>query len=478
MKLAFAASEAAPFVKTGGLGDVVQALPEALSKLPKVEVSVFLPYYSRIKYSGQWAVDFLGYFDVQLAWRREYVGVFRLKTRKKKLQIYFIDNEQYFNRGSIYGEPDDGERFAFFSRACLEAMRYLGMQPNIIHCHDWQTALIPMLLKTQYRADFPNTRSILTIHNIEYQGKCGLDFNREVLGAPQECEQLLRFDDCSNFMKAGIVTADKVGTVSKTYAEELRYPYYAHGLSELLASRGDDFCGIVNGINMTLFDPEKNPNLAEHYNAKTLRAGKTANKLALQKTLGLPEDRDTALLVMVTRLAGHKGIDLLCYIAERLLQRRVQLAVLGTGEEKYEWFLSGLQYRFPRQVAAHLEFDADLADLAYAAADLYLMPSKAEPCGLSQLIAMRYGAVPVVNATGGLRDTVTPYDPTTDEGRGFTFQSYNADDFLASIDRALALYYDAPEQFEAIAAADMAVDSSWTLPAKEYLRLYESLCGK
>ena len=477
MKIAFLASECAPYLKTGGLGDVVQALPEALSKLPKVEVSVFLPYYSRIKYSGQWKTDFLGYFDVQLAWRREYVGIFRLKTRKKKLQVYFLDNEQYFNRPSAYGYPDDGERFAYFSRACLESLRYLGMQPDIVHCHDWQTALVPMLLNMQYRGDFPNMRSILTIHNIEYQGKCGLDFNRDVLGAPPQCDEILRFDDCQNFLKAGIVTADRVGTVSKTYAEELRYPYYAHGLSEILASRGEAFSGIVNGINMALFDPEKNPNLAEHYSIKTMREGKTANKLALQQRLGLPEDKDTALLVMVTRLAGHKGIDLLCYIAERLLQRRVQLAVLGTGEEKYEWFLSGLQYRFPQQVAAHLVFDADLADLAYAAADLYLMPSKAEPCGLSQLIAMRYGTVPVVNATGGLRDTVTPYDPTTGAGRGFTFQSYNADDFLASIDRALALYYDAPEQFAALAQQDMLVDSSWTLPAKEYMQLYQSVCG-
>ena len=478
MKVAFLASEAAPFCKTGGLGDVAQALPEALSKLPKVEVSVFLPYYSRVKYSGQWKVEFLGYFDVQLAWRREYVGLFRLKSRRKKLQIYFIDNEQYFNRPTAYGYPDDGERFAYFSRACLEAMCYLRMQPDVIHCHDWQTALVPMLLRTQYRGAFPDAKSVLTIHNIEYHGKCGLDFNREVLGAPPQCDEILRFADCCNFLKAGIMTADKVGTVSKTYAEELRYPYYAHGLSELLAARGEDFTGIVNGINMQLFDPESDPSLAAHYTAATMHEGKVENKLALQRRLGLPEDRDTALLVMVTRLAGHKGIDLLCYIAERLLQRRVQLAVLGTGEEKYEWFLSGLQYRFPQQVAAHLVFDAELANLAYAAGDLYLMPSKAEPCGLSQLIAMRYGTVPVVNATGGLRDTVTPYDPTDGSGRGFTFQSYNADDFLASIDRAPALYYDAPDQFRALAAHDMQVDSSWELPAKEYLRLYESVCQR
>ena len=477
MKIAVVASEAAPFVKTGGLGDVMQALPLALSKQKNTYVSLFLPYYSQIKYSEKWPVEFLGAFDVPLAWRREYVGIFRLKTRRKKLQIYFIDNEHYFNRGGIYGFADDGERYAYFSKAVLAAMNYLELRPDVVSCHDWQAALIPLLLKTEYHGCFPETKSVFTIHNIEYQGKCNLQFNYDVLGLGAGCDEILRFDDCTNFMKSAIVMADRVTTVSETYAQELRYPYYSHGLDGVLQSRGSDFSGITNGIDMQVIDPEHMELLAKNYTAKTLREGKTANKLALQQRVGLPEDKDVAVLAMVTRLVGHKGIDLLCYIAERLLQRRVQLAVLGTGEEKYEWFLSGLQYRFPQQVAAHLVFDADLADLAYAAADLYLMPSKAEPCGLSQLIAMRYGTVPVVNATGGLRDTVTPYDPTTGAGRGFTFQSYNADDFLASIDRALALYYDAPEQFAALAQQDMLVDSSWTLPAREYMQLYQSVCG-
>ena len=473
MKIAMVASEAAPYLKTGGLGDVMQALPLALSRIPKTQVSVFLPYYQKIKNSDQWKTEFLGSMEVSLAWRREYVGVFRIKDRRRKLQVYLIDNEQYFGRDTIYGCADDGERFAFYSKAVLAAMVMLKLEPDIIHCNDWQTALVPLLMRSEFAGQFDGAKSIFTIHNIEYQGKCGPDFNHEVLGLDPYYNDVLRFDDCVNFMKAGIVTADRVGTVSKTYAEELQYPYYAHGLSGVLASRGEDFSGITNGIDMELFDPETDGNLAKNYTAATLRAGKTANKLALQRRLGLQEDEDTAVLAMVSRLAGHKGIDLLCYIAERLVTRRIQLVITGTGEEKYEWFLSALQERFGDRVSVNLVFDPQLANLIYAGADIYLMPSRSEPCGLSQLIAMRYGTVPVVNATGGLKDTVLPYNETAESGRGFTFQSYNADDFLAAIDRALALYYDEPDKWRRLAAQDMAIDSSWVQPAKAYLALYE-----
>ena len=270
---------------------------------------------------------------------------------------------------------------------------------------------------------------------------------------------------------------DQVSTVSQTYCQELRYPYYAHGMSQVLSSRGGDFTGITNGIDMKLFNPMTTAGLAAHYNEKTFREGKVQNKLALQKELGLPEDRDTAMLAMVTRLAGHKGIDLLCYIAERLMTRRVQLVVIGTGEEKYEWFLRGLQERFGRQVSVNLCFSADLANLVYAASDLYLMPSKSEPCGLSQLMAMRFGAVPVVNATGGLKDTVPAYEGPESEGRGFTFQSYNADDFLAAIDRALALYYDAPAQWQELVRHDMSQDFGWDKGAEHYMALYHKALG-
>ena len=477
MKIAVVASEAAPFVKTGGLGDVMQALPLALSNQKNTYVSLFVPYYSQIKYSGKWQTEFLGAFDVPLAWRREYVGIFRLKTRRKKLQIYFIDNEHYFNRGGVYGFADDGERYAYYSKAVLAAMNYLELRPDVVSCHDWQAALIPLLLKTEYHGCFPDTKSVFTIHNIEYQGKCNLQFNYDVLGLGAGCDEILRFDDCTNFMKSAIVTADRVTTVSETYAQELRYPYYSHGLDGVLQSRGSDFSGITNGIDMQVFDPAKMDSIAQNYTAKTLREGKTANKLVLQQRVGLPEDRDVAVLAMVTRLVGHKGIDLLCYIAERLMSRRVQLVVIGTGEEKYEWFLRGLQERFGRQVSVNLCFSADLANVVYAGADLYLMPSKSEPCGLSQLMAMRFGAVPVVNATGGLKDTVPPYEGPESEGRGFTFQSYNADDFLAAIDRALALYYDAPEQWQELVRHDMSQDFGWDKGAESYMALYHKALG-
>ena len=478
MKIAVVASEAAPFVKTGGLGDVMQALPLALSQQKNTYVSLFIPYYSQIKYSGKWQTEFLGAFDVPLAWRREYVGIFHLKTRRKKLQIYFIDNEHYFNRGGVYGFADDGERYAYFSKAVLAAMNYLELQPDVVSCHDWQAALIPLLLKTEYRGCFPDAKSVFTIHNIEYQGKCNLQFNYDVLGLGAGCDEILRFDDCTNFMKSAIVTADRVTTVSETYAQELRYPYYSHGLDGVLQSRGSDFSGITNGIDMQVFDPAKIENIAQNFTAKTLREGKIANKLALQQRVGLPEDRDVAVLAMVTRLVGHKGIDLLCYIAERLIQRRIQLVIIGTGEEKYEWYLNTLRDRFGDKVSVNLLFDGGLANLVYAASDLYLMPSKSEPCGLSQMIAMRYGTVPVVAATGGLRDTVPPYNSETKEGRGFTFQSYNADDFLGAIDRAVGLYYGAREEWNELAKRDMECDFSWQQPAAEYMQLYTELRSK
>ena len=476
MNIAMLASEAAPFVKTGGLADVMQALPQALSKIKGNSVSLFLPYYKSIKQNPEFETELLGTFEVQLAWRREYVGVLRLRSRRKKLQIYFLDNEHYFFRDSIYGHPDDGERYAYFSKAALAAIAFLKLKPDVVHCHDWQAALAPLLMRTEFAAEFPKSKSVFTIHNIEYQGKCNLQFNYDVLGLPAYCDEILRFGECTNFMKAAIVMADRVNTVSETYCQELRYPYYAHGLNELLYARGSDFSGITNGIDMDVFDPEKSRFIAAHYTAASLCEGKLANKLALQKRLGLPQDRDTAVLAMVTRLAGHKGIDLLCYIAERLVARRIQLVVVGTGEEKYEWYLSTLRERFGDKVGIELHFDAKLAELVYAGSDIYLMPSKSEPCGLSQLIAMRFGAIPIVNATGGLKDTVWPYDSQTGAGRGFTFQSYNADDFLGAIDRALGLYYNAPDEWKRLAENDMAVDSGWRVPARRYQALYESVC--
>ena len=477
MNIAFAASEAAPFLKTGGLGDVMQALPEALRQSTENEVVLVMPYYGEIKRNPAVKTEFCTCFAVHMGWRNCHVGLFRLKQRKKRLQIYFVDNEQYFNRGRIYGEPDDGERFAFFSKAVLACLNAVGFRPDVLHCNDWQTALIPLLLKSEFAPAFPETKSVLTIHNVQYQGWSDILFNMDVLGLSAEYTGVLEMKGGSNLLKAGIVMADAVTTVSETYARELQYPYYAYGLDQVLRDYAYKITGITNGIDTKVWDPAHDAMLTSTYTVADAAENKRANKLALQEQLGLQKDEDTALLAMVTRLADHKGIDLLTYIADRLTERRIQLVVLGTGEAKYEEFLRGLAARCPGRVAAVLQFDGGLANRIYAASDIYLTPSKSEPCGLSQLIAMRYGSVPVVHATGGLQDTVSPYEGKN-QGRGFTFQSYNADDFLAAIDRALAVYYDAPEAWAELRAWDMRQDLSWKRPAKQYEDLYRRITGK
>ena len=477
MKIAIAASEAAPFSKTGGLGDVMQALPEALSRIPGNTVALFLPYYGKQKYSGKFACEFITHFNINLVWRQCHVGLFKLKDETMKTQVYFIDNEQYFNRGSNYGQMDDGERFAYFSKAVLACMNYLDFKPDILQCNDWQTALIPVLLRSEFAGVFPETKSVFTIHNIEYQGWADMNFNNDVLGLPGEWISTLRYGDAINFMKAAIVTADAVTTVSKTYAGELQYPYFSHGMSEVLTLRSGSFYGITNGIDTTVFDPNGTPGLTTHYTAETMVEGKAKNKAALQAELGLDVEPDVPLYAIVSRLAGHKGIDLLCYICDTFMSRKAQLAVIGTGEAQYEQAMIALSQKYPGKMVARLAFDPALANRVYAGADAYLMPSKSEPCGLSQLIAMHFGTIPVVHATGGLNDTVKPYNPETGEGRGFTFQSYNGEDFMGAVDRSLALYFGDREAWNNLAARDMTIDFSWDVPAREYMDLFQKVAG-
>ena len=473
MRIAMIASEAAPFIKTGGLGDVLQALPNELARIPGNEISLFLPYYKKIKYNDAVAVEKVTTFTVRLTWRQQYVGIFRAKGLPKQLNVYFIDNEYYFCRDGLYGFYDDGERFAYFAKASLEAMRMMNLGPEIIHCHDWQSALVPVYLEAEYKASFPQARTVFTIHNVEYQGKAGPEFFNEVLGLGDDWRGICTYDGCINFMKAAIVKADLVTTVSETYATELRYPYYAHGLSGMLASRGERLKGITNGIDTTVYDPAADKALAANYTAAD-DAGKTVCKRALQTELGLVES-DAPILSMVTRLASHKGIDILCYILRRLLERDLELVIVGTGEARYEHALQSVAEEYPGKFSMNLKFDSALASRVYAGSDMYLMPSKSEPCGLSQLIAMHYGTVPIVNATGGLKDTVLPYDPTTGEGRGYTFQSYNGDDFLGAVDRALADYNGDPAAWKALRRKDMELDFSWTVPAQKYMELYLSV---
>lgn len=474
MKIVHAASEAAPFVKTGGLGDVMQALPAALSRYRDCEVSLFLPLYGTIKQDPSIHLQKITDFTVFLGWREQYVGLFQLKSRAKK-KVYFIDNEFYFCRNRIYGEGDDAERFAFYSKAVLACIAFLGLDPDIIQCNDWQTACIPVFLHAEFAQQFPHAKCVFTIHNIEYQGWADRDFFSNVLALPEQYRDDLTMGDSINLMKGAIMTADRVTTVSETYAQELHYSYFAHGMETCLGYRGADFSGILNGIDTTVFNPAQDKLLAQPYGADTMREGKAACKAALQREVGLAVRPDAPVLAMVTRLAGHKGIDLLCYILDRLMERDVQFVLVGSGEARFEDALRAAVKRYPGRLAAILRYDGQLANRIYAGADLYLMPSQAEPCGLSQLIAMHYGTVPVVHATGGLRDTVLPYDPATGDGRGFTFQSYNGDDFLAAIDRALALFTGDRAAWDKLAQQDMREDFSWRVPAKAYRALFASL---
>ena len=481
MRIAVCASEGAPYAKSGGLGDVMEALPAALARIPGNEVALFLPYYKKIKESEKYDVELVSQFRVSLGWRQQYCGLMKLLNRTDGVQVYFIDNEYYFGGrpGAIYGDIDDGERFAYFSRACLDAMAAVDYIPDVIQCNDWQTALLPTYLKSLYRDTFPGTRCMYTIHNIEYQGWAHGNFFDDVLGLPWEYRSCLDMSGSVNMMKGAIETADLVTTVSETYARELMYPYYAHGLDSVLSNAAWKLTGITNGIDVGTFNPGTDPALPAHYNADTFTVGKAACKAALQAEVGLPVKPDVPLMVMVTRLAGHKGLDLLCYIARRLLwEEDCQLLILGTGEPQYETFFRDLAAEYPEQCAAKITFNLGLAARIYAGGDIYLMPSKSEPCGLSQLNAMRYGTVPVVHATGGLKDTVPPADENGEGGLGFTFQSYNGDDFMGAVKRALNLYNNNPDGFRALQKYEMSQDFSWNVPAGRYMDLFNKMLGQ
>ena len=481
MRIAILASEGAPYIKSGGLGDVMEALPAALSRIAGNQVVLILPYYKKILEDQSLEVELAAQFHVALGWRQQYAGIYRLKNRADDVQVYFVDNLYYFGRreGAIYGNPDDGERFAYFSKACLDALVTLDFIPDVIQCNDWQTALVPVFLKAQYSWLFPNTRCMFTIHNVEYQGWANGDFFDEVLALPWEYRQRLDMAGAVNMMKGAIECADLVSTVSETYARELMYPYYAHGLDSVLCAAQGKLTGITNGIDTNTFNPETDPALPAHYNAKDLVKGKAACKAALQKEVGLPEKPDVPLMVMVTRLAGHKGLDLLTHVARRVIwEEDVQLLILGTGEGKFEDFFRQLAEEFPDRVAAKITFDLKLASRIYAGGDIYLMPSKSEPCGLSQMNAMRYGTVPVVHATGGLKDTVPPADENGKNGLGFTFQSYNADDFLGALKRCLHLYKNDRKAFRELQKTDMEQDFSWDVPAGRYMELFYRMLGQ
>lgn len=473
MKVLFAAAEAAPYIKTGGLGDVAYGLTQELAA-QGTEVAVVLPLYKSIKERYGASLEFLTSFNVPLAWRQLYAGVFRMT--EGSVTYYFIDNEYYFLRDNIYGSYDDGERFAYFSKALLEMLQHIDFIPEVIHCNDWQTALVPLFLKAFYQGleSYRPIKTMFTIHNIEYQGQTPISFAGEVLGLPEDRMADIMFGGCLNFVFSAICLADKVTTVSQSYAEELKTAYYGGELCDVLAGVSYKFCGITNGIDTDLFNPHTDHHLYHRYDVKTM-AGKKIGKRKLREHLGLEQDDEVPIISIISRLVGHKGLDLVQYVRYEIMKRRMQLVILGTGEAEYENMFREMSYQYPGRVSANIRFDMDLANKIYAASDLFLMPSKSEPCGLSQMIAMRYGALPIVRETGGLKDTVYPIDPNTGEGRGFTFKSYNAHDMLDAFDRALWFYYDKKPELKKVIRSNMQTDFSWRGAAGQYAAIYRSM---
>ena len=477
MKVLYAASEAVPFCKTGGLADVAGSLPPALAA-QGVETAVILPLYRLVKERFADRLTFLCYDYVDLAWRHAYCGLFSLK--KDGVTWYFLDNEQYFGRPELYGCADDGERFGFFSRAVVKMLDHLDFWPDVIHCNDWQTALIPIYLKDDgVREDrYRSVRTVLTIHNIEYQGR----YDPYCLGGLFGLDRgwvddgTLLLDGDLNLLKGAILTADAVNAVSPTYAQELKNPYFAHRMEGILTQCGYKLSGVLNGIDMKLYDPAADPRIAANYTAENI-SGKAADKAELQKALGLRPEPETPIIAMVSRLVTHKGLDLIREVMGDIMELPVQFVLLGSGDAAYEDFFRHAAERWPERMAIRLGYDEALSMAIYAGADLFLMPSRSEPCGLSQMIAMRYGTVPIVRETGGLKDTVQPYEAWRDAGTGFTFANYSSADMLHVLREAVYLYKDYPDAFARLRRRAMERDFSWNRSAGDYLKIYAAVTG-
>ena len=478
MKILYAASEAVPFCKTGGLADVAGSLPPALAA-EGAEVAVILPLYQRVKEKFGEELEFVcsGYID--LAWRTCYCGLYRKELAG--VTWYFVDNEQYFARPDLYGYDDDGERFGFFSRAVVKMLDHMGRWPDVIHCNDWQTALIPIYLKDEGVRDerYRSIKTALSVHNIEYQGRQDPYRLGDLFGLNEGWvnDGTLMLDGSLNLLKGAILCADAVNAVSPSYAEELKDAYYAHGMETIMQSCSHKLTGVLNGIDVVRYDPTADSGIAANFSAADL-SGKAVNKAQLQKMTGLQEDPNVPVIGMVSRLVDHKGLDLVVRVFHEIMDLPVQLVVLGTGDKKYEEFFRWAAETYPGRVSATLAYSEALSSSIYAGADLFLMPSKSEPCGLSQMIAMRYGALPIVRETGGLKDTVHAYQAEYDTGNGFSFAAYNADDMLYVISGAVALYFDDREAFVRLQKRAMEDDFSWGRSARRYLGIYEEITGR
>ncbi len=468
MNILYVTSEANPFAKSGGLADVAGALPKALVA-DGIDARVVMPLYADLKHKDK--LTYVANFSVPVGWRSQYCGLFT--AEENGVTYYFLDNEYYFGRKGLYGFYDDGERFAFFSRAVLEMLFHIDFAPDILNCNDWQSALVPVYLNLYYRHldSFSKMKTVFTIHNIAYQGKYGLDILEDTCGIGARDMHLVEYDGCANFMKGAIETADKITTVSPTYAREILDPWFSYGLDGLLAKKQYKLCGILNGIDVDSNNPETDPAIAENYTVETFKVGKKACKEALQDRYNLEKD-GSPVYGMVSRLVGMKGFDLVNSIADGLVSQGIQLVILGTGEAAYEGAFSELAARNPGRVGVTIGFDIALAQQIYAGADVFVMPSKSEPCGLAQMVSCRYGTIPIIRETGGLKDSIQ--DSTLGTGNGFTFVAYNAHELYGACDRAQKAY-NRETDWENLVKYAMKCDFSWNVSAKSYEGLYEEV---
>ena len=479
-KILFVASEGVPFIKTGGLADVVGSLPKCIDK-EYFDVRVILPKYTCMKQEMKDKLSYVNHFYMDFHWKNEYVGI--LYAEVEGVKYYFIDNEMFFNGFKPYSDNAlfEIEKYAFFSKAALSILPVIDFRPDIIHCHDWQTGLIPVYLKERFQGNefYRGIKSIMTIHNLKFQGKWSIKEVQDITGLPGYYftpDKLEAFKD-ANLLKGGLVYADAITTVSATYAEEIKTEFYGENLDGLMRARSNDLRGIVNGIDTDDFNPETDKFIEFNYNAMNFRKEKIKNKRALQAELGLEQDDKKFMIGIVSRLTDQKGFDLIAYIMDELCQSNVQIVVLGTGEERYENMFRHFDWKYNNKVSANIYYSDALSHKIYAACDAFLMPSLFEPCGLSQLMSLRYGTVPIVRETGGLKDTVEPYNEFESTGTGFSFTNYNAHEMLGTIYYAEKIYYERKREWNKIVDRAMAADFSWNVSAKKYQEMYDWLIG-
>lgn len=478
MNILFATSESSPFAKTGGLGDVAGSLPAALRE-KGVDARVIMPLYRCIPQEYKDKMRYINHIYIDMAWRKQYAGIFEMEYNG--CIYYFVDNEFYFNGDTPYSYIHlDCEKFIFFSKAVLSLLPTINFRPDVINCNDWQTGPIPVFLDTfQDNPFFRGIKTVMTIHNLKFQGRWDFGAIKDVMGISDyyfTSDKMEYYKD-ANLLKGGIVYASKVSTVSESYAEEITTAEYGEGLDSLLSARRGDLIGIVNGISYDEWNPSTDKMIYENYTARTAVKKKAENKMKLQAELGLPVDADKMMIGVVSRLTDQKGFDLMAYKIEELCNGGAQVVVLGTGDEKYENLFRHYAWKYPDRFSAQIYFSNEMSHKIYAASDVFLMPSRFEPCGLSQLISMRYGTLPIVRETGGLKDTVTPYNEYTGEGTGFSFANYNADEMLSIVWYAMDIYYNKKAEWKKLIANAMAADYSWDVSADKYIRMYSEMSG-